>query len=385
MPPKQMSLRVVQTIIITSFVIIQINASDDEDFECDCDPMISESVSDHPKSKEEWTQYKVLHGYKMHQYRYEWNTHANESVISAQQRQILRSETIPIDGCMASLNMSLDKNKIIQQLLAPFLVNSTDDKIRMFKNELNDAANKSFVVFEIGNQKITNWMNQIRRSFPCDQRFHPHFTVTRGDKTEFQIGTSCPDQNLMAKEFELVQAQLDVVLKTHQIVSNNSDPKIRYLTNWVDITMSKWLQKKVYHESPNYNASLSEIKDIIEAQTIHTDFSYDLTFALFMTSDNYETGNGFNSLSHEQGLYLVPETNKKYLLKLHKDRIILAIFPSKMIHFTQYVNVKDNETVHNVFNEMDRIWRLSTVMQTVARRQQRHMSAMLNDRFEILD
>eukprot|EP01083_Nonionella_stella_P082834 228793_1 len=364
--PKQMSLCLTQMIVITSFVIIAINGSD-SDTE-DADPGITHSQFDRDE-------FNVLHFRNFQYYRDLWMAHT--PTISHQHQTMLRSETVPIDYFMTPMDISLNDNTLIQQILEPFLVNSDDDKVRIFKYD-HDDANKPFVIFEVGNQKITRWMQQMRSNFPYDGRFHSKKVGWAPHSPAFQTATVCTDMKLMRDEYQLIQAQLDVVINAHELLSNHSDPTIRYLTHWIDVTASKWLHKNVY--GSNCNLSLSQIKDIIETQSIHTDAPYDLTFTLFVTSDNYESVNGSNS--YEQGLYLVPdETKKKYLLKLHNDRIILAISPSKMKHFIQYVNVKDGETVHNVVNESDRIWRMSSVMQTKLRNASTTFNDMIHNNY----
>eukprot|EP01083_Nonionella_stella_P016698 46644_1 len=347
-----MSLCAIQMIIITSFVSSHASESSQDPV-----PDIDHSESHSGYFAIEADEYNVLHFRNLNHYRDLWKDHqsfySDYSFISHQHQQLLRSETIPIDCSMTSINMSLSKNKVIKQILAPFLTNSDDDKVRIFKHD-DVGADKSFVIFEIGNQKITQWMEEIRSTFPSDERFHTKKVSWAEYAPAFQPATVCTDMELMRNEYKLIQAQLDVVIKAHQMLSNNSDPAIRYLTHWIDITTCKWLQKNVY--GSNSNLSLSQIKDIIETQSIHTDAPYDLTFTLFITSDNYQTVNGSNS--HEQ---------------------VLAIFPAQMLHFIQYVNVNHDETVHNVWDERDRIWRLSSVMQTVVR----NTSTTLNDMIHI--
>eukprot|EP01084_Bolivina_argentea_P181713 313792_1 len=331
----------------------------------DHDPEIVVESNEAKKKTPEW--YNALQGPKKNYYHLLYQQILNKSLhtsIPMHHRIVLGYETVPIDTQMKLVDINSYQHKILSQILSPFL-SDHNNTIRMF--EYNDKAAQSFIIFEIGNTKIDQWMQQIRHTFPYYKRFHPLRISSTGYEYYLQSKTGNNNLSLMYDEFDMIKSQWKTLCRTWKRLTKtcinvtdelNAKVSIRYLTNWIDVTQNKWLQKYAYNSHHDNTLSLSEIKDLIESQSIHTDAPYDITFTLFMTSSNYG-----DQLDYEQGMYFVVN-NKKYLMKLHADKIMFTIFQSDIVHFTESVQVNEDEIVSNVYKEENRIWRLSSIMQT---------------------
>lgn len=252
---------------------------------------------------------------------------------------------------METIRVSQYQN--IKTILSPFLVNKKDEPVKMFKYH---DENLSFLVFELQNDVISKWIGDMQTIMVNDEAFH---TDTKRATTSLIAKTGTSDLKMVRDKCPLVKAQEEVMKIAYRLLCSSDggiSVKNRFLTNFVDVSMNKWIQKN-YHKG----LSLSEIRKLSEYHSIHQDEGKHLTFTSFITGNNYG-----DKRDEDMGMYLFPNKWEKYLIKPRKNTLTLAIFPSHIIHSTQMVHVDEDEDEDglNVKDETERVWRLACAMQT---------------------